>query len=516
MLETLQYSTDLVTALGRSRVSNGKTLAETLTIDRISLWDAFAVELARIYVPAALSADDNAGSAQYQLIKPYLVRFRQMLRSCMLNRRKRTCLPWPTGKTVLCLDFSEHMSREVVQPIAKRLVEHGRINVVQLKDTRRKQTTTDSQHDIFLQTVSDHFDERLNQRVVMLRAALRKVEGELYENDDLLDLINNKNPTLWKQLAKVFRRLFIYDFYFFLQFAAVAQHLLEEHRPVLVISPDVADPRTRIYTQLCRQMGIPSLDVQFGLVAEEGIEWRFFQADRLSVWGPTSKELMLKHGVPDSSIMVTGSPRHDLLVTLADNDKQKMRQTLGIPEERTIILLASAYQLKAYNDYSDPEILKSMKRAVFEAADKVDGIALIVKPHPSEDLKETRSLAGAKKNIFFVSQTMDIRILTQLCDAFISFGSTATVDALILGKLVICPVFPGWIWSDIYKQSAATLVPTSNVEVQEIFNMLANGKGEKLQASVQFAQKTFSNNWVYRTDGKATDRIVELALKMVG
>jgi hypothetical protein len=56
-IETIQYTTRLVKMWGQSRLSDGRSLSEALTLNGIPFWDAFAVELARIYVPAALSAD---------------------------------------------------------------------------------------------------------------------------------------------------------------------------------------------------------------------------------------------------------------------------------------------------------------------------------------------------------------------------------------------------------------------------------------------------------------------------
>lgn len=319
---------------------------------------------------------------------------------------------------------------------------------------------------------------------------------------------------MWENLKNVFNRFFRADLPLLVPQAVVAKHILTTHRPALVISPDVADPRTRVYTLLCRKMGIPSLDVQFGLVGDEGIEWRFFSADKLAVWGAASKEAMLKHGISEEKIIITGSPRHDCLVNVPVAKIKSMRTELRIPQKSAIVLLASAYQLKDYNQYSNPELLRSMKRSVFEAADKTPGICLIVKPHPSEDVRETRALAGKNKNIIFVSQKSDIRELTRICDAFVSFGSTATADALISGKLVICPVFPGWIWSDLFKNSGATLVPTSAAEVLEVFRLVAGGSYEIVRAEHETARQDFLTHWVYKADGMSTKRITELALQM--
>ena len=44
------------------------------------------------------------------------------------------------------------------------------------------------------------------------------------------------------------------------------------------------------------------------------------------------------------------------------------------------------------------------------------------------------------QNIIFASKSDDIRDLINVCDVFVSLGTTATVDAMIAKKLIICPI----------------------------------------------------------------------------
>jgi hypothetical protein len=104
--------------------------------------------------------------------------------------------------------------------------------------------------------------------------------------------------------------------------------------------------------------------------------------------------------------------------------------------------------------------------------------------------------------------------LTKICDAFISFGSTATIDALIADKLTICPIFPGWVFSDLFKNCGATLVPESDEEIISIFRMIANGSYHNIKARLEPARQDFLKRCVYRTDGMATARVEALALKL--
>src|SRR5262249_30373494 len=66
---------------------------------------------------------------------------------------------------------------------------------------------------------------------------------------------------------------------------AMAAHVIAAHRPRIIISADVNDPRTRIFCLMARAAGVPSIDVQFGMFAPETVEWRFLAADILAASG---------------------------------------------------------------------------------------------------------------------------------------------------------------------------------------------------------------------------------------
>ena len=65
-------------------------------------------------------------------------------------------------------------------------------------------------------------------------------------------------------------------------------------------------------------------------------------------------------------------------------------------------------------------------------------------------------------------------------------------DALISGKLIICPVFPGWIWSDLFKNTGATLVPTSAAEIGNISINCERLRHEATKAKLEPARQIFS------------------------
>jgi hypothetical protein len=514
VIDTLNYSASLVEKLGKSILPNGETLAASLIVEGIPFWDVFSAEFAHSHIPRVLASNASSGSILHR-IRPYLSRLKHVARDFVRHRHDtHGCSTWPTGQVVLCLGFTHQMYRDVLQPVIARLAMRNDYHVVVLSDQHWLDVKLSSAENCTYQTVWQHWNEQVGKLVSKLQKSIRQIEVSLQLSNALTYIIPDNN----RHLLTNFKNLFNWFFRVYLPLvvpqAVVARHILEKHRPVLVIASDTADSRTRVYTVLCRLMSIPCMDIQFGLTGDEGIEWRFLAADCVAVWGDTSKEAMLKQNVPEERIIITGSPRHDCLVNLSKSEIKSKRTILGVPEKSALVVLASTYYLKTHDKYSDPKILRAMQRAVFDAAYKTPQIFLIVKPHPVENVQKTRSLLGKCQNVIFADQQSDIRDLTRICDAFISFGSTATIDALIAGKLTICPIFPGWKFSDLFKNSGATLVPESEEEIMSIFQMVANGSHHNIKVRLEPSRQDFLKRYVYRTDGMASSRIAELALQL--
>jgi len=515
-IDTLNHSASLVEKFGKTKLSNGKTLAETLTVEGIPFWDVFSAEFAHSHIPLVLASDASSESIMHR-ITPYLFRLKHMVRNFVRHRHNtHGCSTWPTGQTFLCLGFTPQMYRDILKPVVARLTMRKDCHVVVLSDQYWSDVNLSSAENCKYQTLWQHWNKQTGKQVSKLQKLIYQTKVKLQLSNALPDMIPDTDRHLITNFKDLFNRFFRAYLPLIVPQVVVARHILKNHRPAMVISSDTADLRTRIYTLLCRLMGIPCMDIQFGLAGDEAIEWRFLAADCVAVWGDTSKEAMLKQKVPEERIIITGSPRHDCLVDLPKSEVKSKRAILGVPEKSAMVVLASTYFLKTHDKYSDPKIRRAMIRAVFEAADKTPQILLIVKPHPVENVRETQSLYGKSQNIIFVERESDIQELIRICDAFISFGSTATIDALIADKLTICPIFLGWVFSDIFKNSGATLVPKSKEEIISIFRMIANGSDHNVKANLEPARQDFLKRYVYRTDGMAAARIENLALKMAG
>ena len=295
----------------------------------------------------------------------------------------------------------------------------------------------------------------------------------------------------------------------------LAKTIISDLKPQLIVSPDVADFRTRACLFTGKRFGIPTLDVQFGTYGDEAVEWRFFQADRVAVWGNESMRVLASHGVPRERMSVTGSPRHDVLLRPLAEDIQKTRARLGVQKNQTMVVFASMHT-GGYNETKDRDIYNCLEKSIFKAASQTPEMYLVVKPHPLLNVNKKRNLADKCENIVFADKEEDIRDLIIASDAVVMLGSTATLDALIANKLTICPAFPGWTWNDVYADTGAVLAPRNEDELTKMFKAICSEKRKDILNGLAPARQRFLDKHIYLPDGKAAARIESIALQMVG
>ena len=515
IVNDLHRSAQLVKALGVSLLPDGRSLSDALTIDCIPYWEVFAVELSRIYLPHCLSGDGENGYFARR-IKPTLVRAKYFARDLARLHKHRLQYPeQPASEAILFLDFSDHMSRDVVQPVVRYLADHQDRIITCLRDREWHTYAGTSPPNVLYRTTWNFWCDELRLKARGLRRQLGLIKKSLTKSRTLEQMVYAIDPDLWGIIQPALNRLLIGEFASLIRHGVLSRHILERQSPSLVIAGDIADPRTRIYILQCKAMGIPCLALQFGMIGPASIEWRFFPADLVAIWGEDSKERLISHGIPSSQIAITGSPRNDSLFNFPASEVPAIKNKLSIPEGHPVVLLASTFQLESYDKYSDPELLRAMKKAIFDSVDLFENIYLVVKPHPSEDENETKSFASTNPNVIFVARTEDIRELIKICDCFISFGSTATVDALLTNKLVVCPAFPGWVWSKLFINTGAVHSPASPEEIRDFFKLISTDKHTALANQLAPARDQLVEHWIYRNDGLAAQRIANLALSML-
>ena len=511
-VKVLNFSGDLVEIFGNVKLENGLTIKQSLDIDGFSFWDVISPELAHSYIPKILANKYPPGF--FDIIKSHAISMDFIFRKINFIKNNTFIESATCGSNVLCLGFVNQMCRDVINPIVTKLDEHEHVNTLVLSDKKWDNSASVFSTRCKFESIWSYWNKGSSFNAAKIEIAICNVQKATKDMDLFLDALPEDIQYLSGHFKLLFRKLFNFHLPRIARQVAVAKNVLNFYKPKIIISPDVSDSRARIYTILSRQLGITSLDVQFGLAGKEAVEWRFLYSNYVAAWGQLSKEAILEQGISSDRVIITGSPRHDYQFEISSQEMIRQRRNLGVPDNAKLFVLASTYRLKTHDKFSDPEILIGMKNAVFDAFRNTPNAFLIVKPHPVENESENKELIRGSKNIVQVSRDSDIRELIKICDNFISFGSTATLDALIANKLTICPIFPDWVFSNFYKESNSVIIPTNATEMKATVKDIASGLGEKLRPHdddrIEFLEKH-----IFMLDGNSALRIEKVILEII-
>jgi hypothetical protein len=509
----LNHSADLVKKFGDYRFTNGLTIGEILTIDEVSYWDLITAELAHFHLPQVFLSKKGYVSF-FDTIKPILLRFKYSLSRARKKKIAKNDLKNLNNSSYIAfLGFSNRMYIDILYPLIVDLDES--VTAVVLTDgpllSRSEFSVESCEYQSLWNFSTKNTDLSVRNTRRILKSRIRNVEIE----ELLRQVLNEEDLDYLPNFLLLFRRVFDVYLPVLIDYVVLGRCFVQARRPLMVVSPDTADSRTRVFSILSRRFGIPILDIQFGLSGEEAVEYRFLLSDILAVWGSSSKKAILKQGVEDFRVVVTGSPRHDMLVNRGSTDLSILRNSLGIPSDFKVVLLASTYNFKD-KTHVDVSILEDMQRSISEAVTLTKDVFLIIKPHPHENVFETKTWFSNSDRIVFVEKDADIKKYILLCDAFISYGSTSTIDALIAGKFIVCPIFPGWTFSsDMFRNSGATLTPCSRDEVLRAIQAVSDGTYLEFQYKVERHRQNFLNDLVFEMDGQSTRRVLDLVSSMI-
>jgi hypothetical protein len=501
----------LVKGWGEGKLPCGRSVEESLCIEGISFWDAIAPMLAFSHITPALSRPHRHGSfsRHYSALARKTKDLVFQARVQLASRGKRED---GGGGGFLFLGFSHYMYRETLLPVAQRLAAHPGLAVTVLDDDLSQQQAFADPVGVTRQSLWQHWDTEVAHLSARMRKSFADTASQLLAPSGLPHLVEGSGLP-WRDVRHVFALFFEAVLPRLLLQGAAALQIMERQAPVLLFSPDVNDPRTRIFCYAGRCFGVRTLEVQFGFYGVNDIEWRFFDADHLAVTGPANLEVMVGHGVARHKMTVTGSPRYDDIHCSTPEAVAALRQGLGIEGNTQMVLFAS--QPYYYGAFGSREVRIQMIEAVFASAGKMQNTVLVVKPHPLEDHTELKRLSKGRFNIVFTERGQDIRALIKASDAFVTFYSGTTFDALVMNKPTVNVSFPGACPNTLFDESGATTIARNVFEVEEVLRSINEGRGGQLVLEHAKARQVFLENWFYRLDGRASDRIADIARELI-
>ncbi|MBP1908195.1 glycosyltransferase family 52 [Methanolobus bombayensis] len=282
--------------------------------------------------------------------------------------------------------------------------------------------------------------------------------------------------------------------------------LLRIYRPstILVVSENTLPEKIAVLAS--NKLHIPTIRIQEGVYGKSYVPG-IIKVNMLAVMGPFFKSLLIDCGVSSNMITVTGQPRYDsLFQRKMEKSCVFTKQELDLPSDKKLVLLAT----QPVSDDQRWALIYSVCNTIRDNSE----ILLMIKPHPSEsnDLHEKVVHETQIQNYMFC-ENMDIIDLVNVCDVLITIHSTVALEAMFFEKPVITVNYSGQEDIMSYAEEGAAIGVYSFNELTLALDKALHD--DYLISQLRKKQKVYLHDYLYRIDGKASERIVTIAETLV-
>lgn len=297
-----------------------------------------------------------------------------------------------------------------------------------------------------------------------------------------------------------------------IRYLLLIKSMIEKEKPSILIYPGESGDFSRCLFYMSRKYNIFSIGMQHGVLAqllwfthskkeitcEIGPEWCPIP-NITTVYGKYFKRILLKHGnYPKDSVVVTGDQRiNDFVKNAYKTSKKKLLEKFYISKENKIILYLTSPVKEKYNVYK--EVLQSIKN--------VPKTTLIVKLHPSENPDFYKKIAREIDIKPIIIRDINTYEIITLCDIAITYISTTALEAMALKKPLVIINLTKKLGTIEFKKSGVLTIYKNGQLGNTVKKLLEN---KKFRINVIKKQNKFIYKYMYKIDGKATERIINV------
>jgi len=208
-------------------------------------------------------------------------------------------------------------------------------------------------------------------------------------------------------------------------------------------------------------------------------------------------------------LVVTGQPRYDILYH-ADKiyDKEKFFKKYNLNPDHKIILWTTQC-----HGLSEEENIKNFK-TVFETMRNLKDVTLVIKQHPGEGRRYTKMIGKYlnkyKLNAVVMPRDSDTYEQIFVCDLMMTRHSTTAMEAVALNKPVIILNLSGEPDPVEYVKEGVALGVYKEEDLKPVIERLLKDDSELAKNRKRYIEK-----YLYKIDGKATERVVKLIGEMI-
>jgi hypothetical protein len=227
----------------------------------------------------------------------------------------------------------------------------------------------------------------------------------------------------------------------------------------------------RIIALLCAQLNIPSILLQHASpdVPNELLIGTISEV--VCVYSEIQRDIYVKAGVPPERLFITGAPAYGEFARAYAKrlgERHRLKKTLGLAQDAPTIIIGLNPVSITENNLTVETVYQTVK-AVNQ------GIRLIVKLHPGENISSYKPMLRKYKDILFFSyERLPLLDALVVADLLITLQSNIGIDAIV----VTVPVVEVNLFGRERKQAYSGYVPelTSQVELENFLRSFFSKK----------------------------------------
>ena len=304
--------------------------------------------------------------------------------------------------------------------------------------------------------------------------------------------------------------------------------LLKIEKPSLVLTgaacqtPERKDVLEQTITLAAKNLGIKSLAVlDFWVEYRERFsdfftDERFkFLPDKIAVMDNIAVEEMLSKGFSKEKLIVTGNPYFSELekkaASFPEKERKALREKISLNCKLLVFYATTSFEReKDKLGYWDLDNIRIINEVLLNLPREKVGLAIGVHSRiPEEDLRKINQYVGYSSQRIKVLDGVDGRELILVSDLVLVSESTIGVEAVLLGKPCLS-LQPGLKKEDPLIVSKLGIIPAGYTEddcKREIERAILDKDHRERIIPMRYTD--------FRTDSKATERVVDLVYKML-
>lgn len=497
-----QFTIDLLQVIQKNQ------LKHIFIMENISLWDIMAPLLSAFILPEGVLCYKNKGRFYYYWNYIVFRRIKGLIKRILsffdhdINTNLGKKLDYPkkkNNKRILFLNFTGKHYQETFRDVAELFNR----KLYDIKVIGEHVPNVSKRDYLSLSLLNNKEKRSIHKKMMNIMIMKRK-----FLNVSHFNSLKKRYPLEWKIYKDNMNTNIRNIFPDLLQIILKAQKIINMSDPDIIVGPDDCDYRSRPFFILAKKKKIPTLLIQQGLLSYKTVDFLFLSTDKVAAIGKSSERHFIRFKIPQNRIIITGRPEFDRLI----HTKRKVRiKSINRSKEikRNVLFTSQPFVTGAFKN---EESRRKIIQYVYSLSSKE--YPIMIKPHPGESLSFHYQMVSNYPDAVLINKDVNTNDLISVCDIFITCSSTTALQAMVADKPVIIINYEGCSEHSPFSHTKAAICIKSLNKLSDTIKAL-DEKGNRLKKIMKIEREKFVFEHTYKPDGKASERVKNLVIKMI-